>query len=424
MSMHFKSGGKINLNQLENLGNSIIETDKKNKTLLYKPGVLRLPATISSNFEIEVNDDKAHINVGYIPTGESNAPFGGVAIDKNGRTISITSNQAYVGSLDSDIEDNIKFTNNAWTPARSDDPQLQNFGEVNDNGYQRNSGNYNIPITPNAKNDVYIKYIEVVKQTASSSQEVSGVNYETEYTDGYCIKVVTADVDMTGTEWIYLGQVDASGDNASDPIASNALMQRGYLNGSTVGAEYHAMTNWNVNYPNLSGEYIDLEMHINALGTGVPSATNPHGLSAADIGANVNNTGFTTVSTMTALSNGSYTLSAPILDLSVEGAAEAYDVILIDAENAPEGSMVTVKLPEANINTTAYKYTIKATATAVNATVAIASEINTSSMSNYVDGGDPVPLDDKTFSVLELNAKEPVTLVVGLTNSGYNWWRI
>lgn len=419
MSTHFKSGGKINLNQLEHLGNSIIETDAKYKTLLYKPGVLRLPDTISRNFEIEVTDDKEHINVGYIPTGESNAPFGGVAVDSNGKTISITRNQAYVGS----DENNIKFTNNAWTPARSDDPQLDLFGETINGGYKRNSGNYNIPLeATDGINYVFIKYIEVVKQTASSSQEVNGVNYETEFEDGYCIKVTTSDAGML--DWIYLGQVDASGDNASDPKASNALMQRGYLNGSTVGAEYHAMTNWNVNYPNLSGEYIDLEMHVNALGTGVPSATNPHGLSAADIGANVNNTGFTTVSTMTALSNGSYTLSAPILDLSVEGAAEAYDVILIDAEDAPEGSMVTVKLPEANINTTAYKYTIKATATAVNATVAIASEINTSSMSNYVDGGDPVPLDDKTFSVLKLNAKEPVTLVVGLTNSGYNWWRI
>lgn len=419
MSTHFKSGGKINLNQLEHLGNSIIETDAKYKTLLYKPGVLRLPETISRNFEIEVTDDKEHINVGYIPTGESNAPFGGVAVDSNGKTISITRNQAYVGSA----ENNIKFTNNAWNPARSDDPQLDLFGETSDEGYKRNSGNYNIPLeATDGINYVFIKYIEVVKQTASSSQEVDGVNYETEFEDGYCIKVTTSDAGML--DWIYLGQVDASGDNASNPIASNALMQRGYLNGSTVGAEYHATTNWNVNYPTLSGEYIDLETHVNALGTGIPSATNPHGLSAADIGANVNNAGFTTVSTMTAVADHSYTVDDPILDLNIEGAAEAYDVILVDAENAAEGSMVTVRLPEASINTTAYKYTIKATATSTNTTVSISAEINTSLMSNHIDGGQPVISGDKTYSVLELDAREPITLVVGLTNSGYNWWRI
>lgn len=426
MSTHYKSDGKININQLEHLGNSIIDNDAKFKTLVCVPGVLRLPGTISNNFEITVQD-QSYINVGYIATDESNAPFGGVALDKKGRTISITKNQAYVGSVDGDIDTAITFNINdgVWSPSRSDDPQLAGFGELLDGGYKRNSGNYNIPIKLNSMNYVYIKYVEIVKQTSSSSQVVSGVSYETEYTDGYCILVTQST--LADTDYIYLGQVDATADtlnsNNNMPKATNSMMQLGYLNGSVVGAEYHAQTGWS-SYPTLSGEYIDLETHVNALGTGIPSATNPHGLSAADIGANVNNAGFTSVNTMMATADGTYLITSPILDLTSSGAAEAYDVILVDAINAPENSNVTIRLPEANINTTAYKYTIKSVGTSANTTVSISSIINTSSLSNYIDGGSVISSADATYSMLELNASEPVTLVVGLTSSGYNWWRI
>ena len=412
MVMHFKSGGKIDINQLENLGNSIIETEAKNKTLLYVPGVLSLPMTISSNFTITKQDYTSAINVGYIEANESNAPFGGVAIDKNGRVISITSNQAYVGSE----ENQITFTNNAWTPSRSDDPQLEGFGNVNDEGYKRNSGNYNISITSGTDNFVYIKYIEVVKQTASSAQTVSGVNYETEFTDGYCIKVTTTEM-TNNNDWIYLGKVDTDGN------VDQSTMQRGYLNGSTVGAEYHAQTGWS-SYPTLSGEYIDLETHVNALGTGIPSATNPHGLSAADIGANVNNAGFTSISTMTALNSSSYNIDSPLLNLTIAGAAEAYDVILVDASNAPEGSNVTIRLPEASINTTAYKYTIKSIGVSANSTVSISSIITTNTTNNYIEGGETMVSSDTTYSVLPLSGNTPITVVVGLAGGGYNWWRI
>lgn len=411
MSTYFKNGGKININQLEHLGNSILETDAKNKTLLYIPGVLKLPDTISRNFKIEVtsydtDNSTGTISVGYIATGSANAPFGGVAIDKFGKTISITKNQAFVT--------NTKFTNNAWTPSRADDPELTDFGPINDDGYQRNSGNYNIPITVGSNNYVYIKYLEVVKQNASSTQVASGVNYETEFTDGYCIVVTTTQ--SVDDDLILIGTVSSTG------TATNSVMQLGYLNGSTVGAEYHAQTGWS-NYPTLAGEYIDLETHVNALGTGIPSATNPHGLSAADIGANVNNAGFTTISTMTALNTSTYTIADPILDLTVEGAAEAYDVVLLDASNAPENSTVTVRLPEANINTTAYKYTFRNVGQSTGTTVILSSEI-TNTQSNQIDGGSTIVESDTTFSYLTLNTTEAITVVVGLTNDGYNWWRI
>ena len=200
-------------------------------------------------------------------------------------------------------------------------------------------------------------------------------------------------------------------------------MQLGYLNGSTVGVPYHAATG-TVNYPTNVGEYIDLETHVNALGTGIPSATNPHGLSAADIGANVNNAGFDSVQTITA-NNTSTTIGEPILDLSVSNTvAQAYDIVLIDASTAPNNAEVTIRLPEASINTTAYKYTFRATAAASNTTVSITSLINNNTSTNLIDGGTTVQYSGEYYSKLTLNVTEPVTLVVGLTNTGYNWWRV
>ena len=420
MPVYFKSGGKINTNQLEALGNSGEKNINSIKKLLYIPGVLKLPESISKNFLIEVMDS-THINVGYIDSNQADAAFGGVAIDNEGRTIRITENQSYVGSANG----NIYFTNQAWTPQRTDDPTLTGFsnnGSTTD-GYARNSGNYNIPISAGQMNYVYIRYQEIVKQSAGSSQEANGENYETEFTDGYVIEVSTNE--LANPDLIYIGVVDATDtSNAPDTYtASNETMQLGYLNGSTVGAPYHAATG-TVNYPTNVGEYIDLETHVNALGTGIPSATNPHGLSAADIGANVNNAGFDSVQTITA-NNTSTTIGEPVLDLSVSNTvAQAYDIVLIDASTAPNNAEVTIRLPEASINTTAYKYTFRATAAASNTTVSITSLINNNTSTNLIDGGTTVQYSGEYYSKLTLNVTEPVTLVVGLTNTGYNWWRV
>lgn len=429
MSVYFKSGGKININQLQTLGNSAQEHNEDVKKLLHVPGVLKLPNSISKNFLIEVSD-ATHINVGYIDLNQTNAAFGGIAIDNNGKTIKITENQSYVGSDDN----NIYFENQVWDPQRTDDPNLIGFGSngpTDIQGYARNSGNYNIPISSGQINYVYIRHQDIVNQTASSLQIVDGVNYETEFIDGYVIKVVTNqnDIDIVDNSiWVYIGQVDATTETTNTspnnlPVASNEAMQLGYLNGSIVGAPFHAMTGWS-NYPTNAGEYIDLETHINALGTGIPSATNPHGLSAADIGANVNNAGFNSVQTISA-NNTSVTIGLPVLDLSASTTvAQSYDIILIDASSAPNNSEVTIRLPEASIDTTAYKYTFRSTAVSSGTTVSITSLINDNTSTNLIDSGTTIQYGGDNYSKLTLNITEPVTLVVGLTGTGYNWWRI
>ena len=436
MSSYFKSGGKININQLQALGNSGEENEESIKKLLYVPGVLKLPESISKNFFIEVMDS-THINVGYIELNQTNAAFGGVAINKDGKTIRILENQSYVinktDPSSEDIDSAIYFSNPIWNPQRTDDPTLTGFGNNGPDdikGYARNSGNYNIPISQGLINYVYIRYQQVVKQTASSSQEVDGVNYETEFIDGYVIKVTTSEESDTveaGGSWILLGQVDArnTSDAPNSYIASNESMQLGYFSGSTVGAPYYATTGI-INYPTNSGEYIDLETHINALGTGIPSSTNPHGLSAADIGANVNNAGFDSIQSITA-SGTSVTLESPVLDLSVSNTvAQAYDIVLIDASTAPNNSEVTVRLPEASINTTAYKYTFRAVANSTDTVISLTTIVDENTSSNVIDGGTTIPFDEgrQHYSKLTLNTTDSVTVVVGVTQTGYNWWRI
>lgn len=443
MSVYFKSGGKININQLQVLGNSTKEHDESVRKLLYVPGVFNLPASISKNFLIEMSD-ATHINVGYIDLNQTAAAFGGIAIDKKGRIIKIIENQSYVISelnpSEAQVESHIYFNedDSVWEPQRTDDPNLAGFsnnGPEEIKGYARNSGNYNIPITAGVRNYVYIRYQEVVTQNASSSQTVDTKTYETEFKDGYVIKVVKNQNDPSIVDddtWIYIGQVDATTDalNTSPdglPIASNELMQLGYLNGSTVGAPYYAATG-RVVYPTNSGKYIDLETHINALGTGIPSATNPHGLSAADIGANVNNAGFNSVQTITAANTSTYTLGAPLLDLSKSSTvAQSYDIIIVDAKNAPTSSEVTIRLPEASIDTTAYKYTFKAADASTSTVISVSTLIPENTSTNLIDGGVSVTYgeeDPKTYSKLTLDISDSVTLVVGLTSTGYNWWRI
>ena len=429
MSTYFKSGGKINIEQLQNLGNSVKKNDNEIKKLLHVPGVLKLPDSISKNFFIEVQDsNNGFINVGYQDLNQTSAAFGGIAIDKDGNTIKIIENQSYVGSANA----NIYFDTNSsvWDPQRTDDPNLTGFGPNGEVGYARNSGNYNIPIESGLINYVYIRYQEIVKQTASSSQTVDGVSYETQFEDGYVIEVTTSPKSSTASEWILLGTVDATSDalsqNNGTPIASNEAMQLGYLNGSTVGSPYHAMTGWSI-YPTSAGEYIDLETHINALGTGIPSSTNPHGLSAADIGANVNNAGFNSVQTISA-NNTSITIDAPVLDLSESNTvAQSYDIIIIDAGNAPTSSEVTIRLPEASIDTTAYKYTFKVASASTGTEVSITTLIPDNTSVNLIEGGTPVVSQsdpNKKYCKLTLDISDFATFVVGLTSTGYNWWRV
>lgn len=462
---YFSNGGKINIDMLNRISNGALDSINNINKLLYTSGVLFLPVTISQNFLIEDAgvdvSGKRLINVGYIGDA-ANAPFGGVAIDNDGRFIVINKNEAYVGWTNESLNYNINTL--SWkSPVRPTDPNLATTDGMGPTGkYSRSSGNYNIPLSFNPDiaddeentNFIYIKYVQVVEQTSASTQTTTdGLNtYDSEvmYKGGYAIRVINPnylnDPDNPSTDvssenydtilrelgYIKIGEVYKDNDSikvstSGSIIPTPTTTQYAYFNGSLVGSPFLAYTG-GVEYPTITGSYIDLFTHINALGTGNISSTNPHGISAQDIGLDISGTTYHIVSTEVALNTEVYNLSNALLDLSNKDNYRSYDTILINAENATNGSTnVTIRLPEPDAGSKDLRYTIKRIDTNSDITVSVSTVVNDGS--NYIE--DNTTLVDDTYSVQELGilgeTSNCVTLCVGQPDpdaDNYNWYII
>lgn len=454
---YFSNGGKINIDMLNRISNGTSDSINNINKLLYTSGVLFLPTTISQNFVISDagtnNAGKRLINVGFIGNA-ADSPYGGVAIDNDGRFIVINKNEAYVGWTDSALNYNIN--NLSWkNPVRSTDPNLASTDGIGPTGkYSRNSGNYNIPLSFNPGledgqniNYVYIKYVQVVEQTSASTQTTTdGLNtYDSEvmYKGGYAIRVVNPNYlndpdnpssDITSTNYdvvlkemgyIKIGEVYKDGTDiqfsmTGTNIPTPTTTQYAYFNGSMVGAQFLGYIGA-IEYPTVAGNYIDLYTHINAIGTGSINTNNPHGLSAQDIGINVNNSNVHVVTSFIADGDEVYTLDNPILDLTDD---TNYDTILIDASSGTSQN-ITVRLPEASVDTASLRYTIKRIDDNTNNTVSISSIVNGSN--SYIENN--TTLIDDTYSVHELgilgSTNSCVNVCVGMNASNYyNWYII
>lgn len=458
---YFSNGGKINIDMLNRISNGTADSICNINKLLYTSGVLFLPTTISQNFvlrEFSNNGADIKISVGYIDNADD-AAFGGVAIDNDGRFITISQNEYYVGCTEDKINYDIDILN--WNgTVRATDPNLALTDGSGPTGkYSRNSGNYNIPlqINPSATdsdniNYVYIKYVQVVEQTSNSSQVTSdGVNtYQNEsmYKGGYVIRVINPnytgddsnadiqdisnfDVVLRELGYIKIGEVyltsvgvnqwDTSFSTTGTMVPTPATTQYAYFNGSMVGAPFLGYAG-GITYPSTAGNYIDLYTHVNAIGTGSVNTNNPHGLSAQDLGINVNNSGINQVSSQIAEGSTTYTLDNPILDLTDD---PNYDTILVDATVAT-GQDVTVRLPQANIENLSLRYTIKRIDTNTGVTSVSVSSI-VDGCNSYIENN--TTLVDDTYSVHELgilgSTNNCVTLCVGINASNnYNWYII
>lgn len=448
---YFVNGGKINIDMLNRVSNGAVDSINNINKLLYTPGVLFLPTTISNNFLIEdagITNGIQYIDVGRVGNS-ADASFGGVAVDIDGKFIVINKNEAYVGWNDDSLNYNINTL--SWkSPVRADDPNLATTDGMGPTGkYSRNSGNYNIPLTfidgltdGQNTNYVYIKYVQVVEQTSASTQTTTdGLNtYDSEvmYKGGYAIRVVNPndpsntdisasnfDVVLKEMGYIKIGEVYKNGasiqiSTLGTNIPTPATTQYAYLNGSIVGAPFLGYVG-GIEYPTTAGNYIDLYTHINAVGTGSVNTNNPHGLSAQDLGISVNNSNVNVVTSIIANGASTYNLDTPLKDLTSD---PNYDTMLIDATNGGIQD-VTVRLPEANINNTSLRYTIKRIDSNASATVSISSIVNGSN--NYIEND--TTLEDDTYSVHELgvlgSTNSCVTVCVGLNASNnYNWYII
>ena len=462
---YFTNGGKINIDMLNRVSNGTADSLNNINKLLYTPGVLFLPITTSQNFLISENSnsgDAITINVGFIGDA-ANAAFGGVAIDNEGRFIVINKNEYYVGCTEDALSYNIN--NLSWkSPVRTSDPNLALTDGVGPTGkYYRNSGNVNIPLQINIEdsdaintNYVYIKYLQVVDQTSSSSQTTTdGLNtYDSEvmYVGGYSIRVINPEV-AEGNEdildlpnfdtvlkelgYIKIGEVALTKISSSPNTWRTSFSTTGsmtptpdrtqyaYFNGSMVGAPFIGYSG-GVDYPTITGTYVDFYTHANALGSGNVSERNPHGLSAADIGIDISGTVYHTVSTETAVNTETYTLDNPLLNLEGNDNYRSYDTILINAADATNSSTnVTVRLPSINSGNKDLRYTIKRIDTNSNVTVSVSTIVNSSN--NYLDSN--TVLVNDTYSVQGLgilgSTNSCITLCIGqAADNKYNWYII
>lgn len=461
---YFSDGGKININMLDHISNDTADSINSVNRLLFTPGVLFLPSNISNNFAITVSTPSAgngtnlSITVGYISADNTNAPFGGVAVDNLGRYIIINKNEAYVA--------NTKWNStNGWGTARPTDPDLSgtdNQGPTE--GYYRNSGNYNIPLLIDSElsdesntNYIYIKYQQVVVDLGGLTQQtttdnITFVDAKTHYASGYQIKVVNpnhssyseADADdvLRADGWIKIGEVYVTSDaehnytatsstgNASIPTPG--YTQYGYLNGSFVGSPFSGLVGGGPNmiYPQ-SGEYIDLSTHVNAIGTGTVSSTNPHGLTAADIGVNISAINVYAATTFNATQAVSYSLVNPLENLAdTDVTAQNYNTIFVNSNGNTTGN-ITIRLPEANADHMSYRYVFKRIDTEASATVSISTYNATADITktNKIENG---TISNSSFCYLPLGilgaSNSTVEVCVGSSvvdnTTVYNWYII
>lgn len=471
---YFSNGGKINIEMLNNISNNTADSINNVNRLLYTPGVLFLPANISRNFSIEGNsptpgnETNLTINVGYINNDETNAAFGGIAIDNLGRTIIISKNEAYVENVTWKTDGNgWGSTQGDWRP---DDPDLVGTDNIGPTGqYNRNSGNYNIPLVIDAErsdeqntNFIYIKYLQIVSvdsNTEQTMQKVSTDNItsyaaQTHYVSGYQIICVnpnvdsnaakygyskeTFDADLRAQGYIKLGEVyvqnnvgnyfvsNTSTGNATVPTPGTT--QYGYFNGSMVGSSFKGLIGGATQVYPQTGDTIDFDTHINAIGNGTVSATNPHGLTPADIGLNISTTNAFAVMSISAASNVSYSLASPLRDLStIDEVEQNYNTIIVDAAGNTSRN-ITFRLPPADVDHATYKYTFKRVDTGLSSTVSISTldSTNTSRAFNLINGNasDESGFSTYTIGVLD-STNSAVTVCVGQdASNNYNWYVI
>ena len=461
---YFSDGGKININMLDHISNDTADSINSVNRLLFTPGVLFLPNNISKNFAIEpswTSGANVTITIGYINSGNTNTPFGGVAVDNLGRYIIINKNEAYVA--------NTKWNStNGWGTARPTDPDLSYTDNQGPTGnYYRNSGNYNIPVLINDQltgkteniNYVYIKYQQIVSVDGNTTQITSTDNItsfgaETHYVSGYQIKLVNpnystydpstdADDVLKADGWIKIGEVypesEGSGNYTATSSTGNASIptpgytQYGYLNGSFVGSPFSGLVGGGPNmiYPQ-SGDYIDLSTHVNAIGTGTVSSTNPHGLTAADIGVNISAINIYAATTFNATQAVSYSLVNPLENLAdTDVTAQNYNTIFVNSNGNTTGN-ITIRLPEANADHMSYRYVFKRIDTEASATVSISTYNATADITktNKIENGTIPP--DSSFCYLPLGilgaSNSTVEVCVGSSvvdnTTVYNWYII
>jgi len=144
----------------------------------------------------------------------------------------------------------------------------------------QSTGSKDIPLSQNLTNYIWLGYLQTIDQSVYTIKKDSTEKLYTKADDGYEIITNTTGTNPNSSRFIKIGEVTTttevieSGINVDERILSKIQNQR-------VKIE--------IDSSKRPTEYSDLDIkflddHINAIGAGLISKTNPHGLAPADIG--------------------------------------------------------------------------------------------------------------------------------------------
>ena len=334
------------------------------------PPVPALSNFESSNFVIEPTTHIAEggnpltqVDIGSIPAGSTTLSHGGAALTKDGKLVKIKANQPWIVAAPStpgiapDPTINIQYQidGSGWTPAARasvaeypddfalplgayalTDPYISKFN--------RNSGNImvNVILAPATTiiNYFWIDYLQIPTQetgTVVNDQNDPSMNWYSKYIDGYQI-FVTAGVTPVppaghADTAILLGQITVNTTGIVGGTVDYSYREYSQRLANTITGNVGGLVDIPATYAN--DEDVTLDDHIKAKGNGTVTPTNPHGLTAGDIGVSNN--------TLRVIASSPDTLTL------------ADGILLVDAT---AGSLV-ISLPVANASTNGVRFTFR-----------------------------------------------------------------
>jgi microcystin-dependent protein len=206
-------------------------------------------------FEMTVNTIPFSINIGT-----------GVAYDPSGERIIIDSALTYNGSLPLTTTDN-------------------GIGGVTPT--PQSSGSILVPLTASKVNYVYISYLQTIDLAEFSLQDITNKRLFTKGTDGYKVEVVVDNGPFVGdpelfkptSNAVFLGVVDIAKVLTITQRHNYDLKQ----NNLRAVVPDPLTTLAALSKPYAAGQNVSYTEHVDAIGTGVVTPINPHGLAVADL---------------------------------------------------------------------------------------------------------------------------------------------
>jgi len=190
----------------------------------------------------------------------------GVAYDPTGERILIDSTLIYNSALPATTTDN-GIGGTTLTP--------------------QSSGSISVPLTSGKVNYIYVSYLQVVDPTDFSLKETTNERLFTKGKDGYKIEVVIDNGPSVGNPDLFKPNVNAVFLGVVDIAQVLTVSQRAPFNLKAPNLNAvvpDPLTTLNaLSKPYASGQQVSYAEHVEAVGTGLVTPVNPHGLAISDL---------------------------------------------------------------------------------------------------------------------------------------------